>query len=302
MANASEQPSSLDSELPPPELNPLLNPVLEQNLGRWAEVYFKSPPEQRNQAVEELLRELEAGTPRSETSQPANGSLTQPASSTVKAEESDKELDWLRSKNLSLAYEYNESAPRWIWKVLAPVLALLVAGFLYSQWKTRLTAQQHTEPAAAVAQAPPVAPSEALPTQSGTPAVENPLVPTPGVKPQTAPPTPQPLQRASIRQPLGPPSDVSTPGGAGELELQRAQNYLEGRGSPRDASSAADWLWTAVRKENAAAEVLLADLYTRGDGVAKNCEQARLLLVAAAKRGQPAAADKLRNLESGGCS
>jgi hypothetical protein len=45
---------------PKPELNPLLNPLLEQNLGRWAQVYFTSPPEMREQAVSELLRELKA--------------------------------------------------------------------------------------------------------------------------------------------------------------------------------------------------------------------------------------------------
>jgi hypothetical protein len=43
---------------PKPELNPLLNPLLEQNLGRWAQVYFTSPPEMRERAVSELLREL----------------------------------------------------------------------------------------------------------------------------------------------------------------------------------------------------------------------------------------------------
>jgi hypothetical protein len=43
---------------PKPELNPLLNPLLEQNLGRWAQVYFTSPPEMREQAVSELLHEL----------------------------------------------------------------------------------------------------------------------------------------------------------------------------------------------------------------------------------------------------
>ena len=49
--------------LPAPELNPLLNPVLGQNMGRWAEVYFTNPPEKREQAVLELLRELEATEP-----------------------------------------------------------------------------------------------------------------------------------------------------------------------------------------------------------------------------------------------
>ena len=36
--------------LPRPELNPLTNPVLGRNLGRWAQVYFTSPPEKREQA------------------------------------------------------------------------------------------------------------------------------------------------------------------------------------------------------------------------------------------------------------
>jgi hypothetical protein len=45
--------------LPAPELNPLLNPVLNKNLGRWAEVYFTNPPERRDEAVLNLVRELE---------------------------------------------------------------------------------------------------------------------------------------------------------------------------------------------------------------------------------------------------
>jgi hypothetical protein len=47
------------STLPAPELNPLLNPVLNKNLGRWAEVYFTNPPERRDEAVLNLVRQLE---------------------------------------------------------------------------------------------------------------------------------------------------------------------------------------------------------------------------------------------------
>lgn len=46
--------------LPRPDLNPLMNPLLGENMGRWAQVYFTSPPDQREQAVEKLLQELEA--------------------------------------------------------------------------------------------------------------------------------------------------------------------------------------------------------------------------------------------------
>ena len=45
--------------LPDPELNPLLNPLLAAHMGRWAEVYFTNPPEKREQAISDLLRELE---------------------------------------------------------------------------------------------------------------------------------------------------------------------------------------------------------------------------------------------------
>ena len=50
--------------LPLPELSPTLNPVLGKNMGRWAEVYFTSPPEKREEAVLELLRTLEAENSR----------------------------------------------------------------------------------------------------------------------------------------------------------------------------------------------------------------------------------------------
>ena len=66
--------SSGSRTLPLAELNPLLNPLLAENMGRWAEVYFTSPPERREQAVIELLRELEAERSRQddEESNPAS--------------------------------------------------------------------------------------------------------------------------------------------------------------------------------------------------------------------------------------
>jgi hypothetical protein len=64
------------------ELNPLLNPLLADNMGKWAEVYFTNPPERRDQAVLQLLRELEAQNPdrqRVATAKPA----TQPETESV---------------------------------------------------------------------------------------------------------------------------------------------------------------------------------------------------------------------------
>jgi TPR repeat protein len=56
-----------------------------------------------------------------------------------------------------------------------------------------------------------------------------------------------------------------------------------------------------VAKHNLTAALMLADLYVRGDGVAKSCDQARLLLDAAARKGSSAAAERLRNLSASGC-
>jgi TPR repeat protein len=46
---------------------------------------------------------------------------------------------------------------------------------------------------------------------------------------------------------------------------------------------------------------MLSDLYLHGEGVPKNCDQARVLLDAAARKGEAAAAERLRNLPSYGC-
>ena len=46
--------------LPNPLLNPMINPLLGKNLGRWANVYYTTPVEKREQAVLDLLRELES--------------------------------------------------------------------------------------------------------------------------------------------------------------------------------------------------------------------------------------------------
>jgi hypothetical protein len=88
----------------------------------------------------------------------------------------------------------------------------------------------------------------------------------------------------------------------GAEELAAAEKYLNGgSGSARNSQQAASLLWKAVAKQNSTATLLLSDLYLRGDGVAKSCDQARLLLDAAARKGQTAAAERLRNLPAFGC-
>jgi TPR repeat protein len=80
-----------------------------------------------------------------------------------------------------------------------------------------------------------------------------------------------------------------------------ARQYLDGTIHARDTSVASKLLWTAVEKGNATAETTLADLYLRGDGVAKNCDQARVLLAAASGKGNIEAMQKLQQLNQTGC-
>ena len=87
----------------------------------------------------------------------------------------------------------------------------------------------------------------------------------------------------------------------GQHELEVAKTYLGGSQKARDPAEGAKWLWKSVAKHNTGALVQLADLYERGDGVSKSCDQAEVLLVAAAKRGSIAAGDKLRRLQASGC-
>ena len=97
-------------------------------------------------------------------------------------------------------------------------------------------------------------------------------------------------------------SAAGAAGQNGSEELATAEKYLNaGAGKARDSRQAATWLWKAVAKQNLTATMLLSDLYLRGDGVSKSCDQARLLLDAAARKGGTAAAERLRNLPAFGC-
>jgi TPR repeat protein len=60
-------------------------------------------------------------------------------------------------------------------------------------------------------------------------------------------------------------------------------------------------LWSAVSQGDTSAEVTLAKLYMIGRGVKKNCDQARVLLRVAAKKGNPEAIAKLSQITRQGC-
>jgi hypothetical protein len=426
--------------LPDPELNPLLNPLLAAHMGRWAEVYFTSPPEQRAQAVSDLVRELannsttepgsaqrannkriwkgvkeegdrvpssktakifeqhasvsesaifepmssesmiqasaiqepvlcescghknapqqrfcgmcgtplaiawqspsqrfaeaepiatetwdesraiSSGHPESELEPPTESAL---GSDYHEAEQHEipQNLTWSPSENgraeFSMLAEYQSEPVSHSYRIYVGAVVAIVLGLLvYMTWRSNTSFWSSGAAPSALPQAVPAAKSE----------------PAAATEPPAAPPV-QPVPKADAtaepaRTTATPPNQESRPDDArragrrpaartvsvsaslsssaaqqnGSEELVAAEKYLHaGPGTARDSQEAATWLWKAVAKQNSTASLLLSDLYLRGDGVTKSCDQARLLLDAAARKGVTAAAERLRNLQAFGC-
>ena len=405
-------------------LNPLLNPLLASHMGRWAEVYFTSPPEKREQAVSELLRELEdvaapaiapvqggagMGTREStETADPAYSSasavevvhtcgvcaynnsaghsfcgmcgaplqigpepdvqrdikqdvprdvrpdvwqdvpqaaeaapipapswhersldpdpLEETIESAVRSSATPgarpaREASWRQTeRNLPYRGVKSDPPPNRYRLYVGAVLAILLAAFGYGAWRgtearSRATASSSTligqkaqpapihsaQPAGATANAPPVG------TQPGSPVRRQEAAVASSPEGQAAD-SRTALQNIAVPASSSAVTSSAVPGGAvaagqnGAGELAIAEQYLNGTsGMTRDSGEAAQWLWKAVGKRNVEATLVLSDLYVRGDGVPKSCDQARLLLDAAARKGARAAADRLRQLQASGC-
>ena len=118
---------------------------------------------------------------------------------------------------------------------------------------------------------------------------------------------PSPTTKAPSNAAAQPPIEAAAKTGAaiesetGQTEFNLAREILRSNGRQRDLSKAVDLLWNGVKKGYVPAEVALADLYLRGYGVEKSCDQARILLVAASKKGSPDARQKLEQLAEQGC-
>jgi hypothetical protein len=129
-------------------------------------------------------------------------------------------------------------------------------------------------------------PEPAPPANSGaaaSPATENPPVP----------------HANANRAPEAAPADSSF--GSGQYEYQRAMQILKAPGRKAELPEAVRLLWIAVKKNNVSAEITLAELYHQGRGVAKSCEQTKVLLFAAARKGSPDAKRRLQEFQREHC-
>jgi len=78
------------------------------------------------------------------------------------------------------------------------------------------------------------------------------------------------------------------------------------QGPQRNSAEAARHLWQSVKNKNSSALIPLAGLYAKGDGVTKDCDQAKILLDAATRQAKSHAqflrVEMIRaDLRSSGC-
>src|ERR1700682_6415878 len=82
---------------------------------------------------------------------------------------------------------------------------------------------------------------------------------------------------------------------------EKTHQNTQAQARAHDPAGQVHSLWAAVSQGNTAAEVTLARRYLVGEGVEKNCDQARVLFAAAAKKGRADAVQKLVQLDREGC-
>lgn len=363
--------------LPNARLNPLLNPLLAKQLGRWAHIYYTASVDKREAAIEKLVCELEAEAakiagntatpvPREEHSQDAAAPRTtgpvlvaaqhtEPppvappvienvhtedlvvappisASPGVESEEQTQAMpepmpespmpeSWhelIRQHASSPPPEEPPPAPEFLSAEIVPKLAsepVLEKGRTaaedyrsFDDLLARSDAAQldmaNVTPAPTRRWRVPLVAAGVLAVLGGsfwiasghharTAAIEQAHVPPKPVTPPVVaaePPTPakpavSTAARTGVHEVLvskNTPLVENTQ--ATDPELAAGMRSLQGNGVERNSAEAARHLWQSVKNQNGSALVVLAGLYAQGDGVTKDCDQAKILLDAASKQ------------------
>ena len=97
------------------------------------------------------------------------------------------------------------------------------------------------------------------------------------------------------------PQSLDNPSAGSSHALSVALTQSREISSAKKSVASPQQLWSAVEGGNVKAALTLADLYRRGDGVQANCDQARVLLLVASKKGNAQAIKELRELDTTGC-
>ena len=78
-----------------------------------------------------------------------------------------------------------------------------------------------------------------------------------------------------------------------------AQTQSNSASASKKSGTTPNQLWTEVQAGNGKAALELAELYIKGDGVPRNCQQARVLLLVASEKRNTAAIKRLHDLDKG---
>lgn len=97
------------------------------------------------------------------------------------------------------------------------------------------------------------------------------------------------------------PQSLDNPSAGSSHALSVALAQTRETSNARKSVASPQQLWSAVEGGSVQAALTLADLYLRGDGVQANCDQARVLLLVASKKGSARAVKELRELDDTGC-
>lgn len=175
-------------------------------------------------------------------------------------------------------------------RTLLVVTAVLLASLVAFSYRDKLTARGSNLAVTDLTEA----------SRTATPPESNPAATAPAEAPAPKPAArraSQPVARVATArtEPEIITRRSSTP------EFETALAFLGRNNSSYDPATAAKWLWAATRKGDTAANILLADLYIRGDGVPQNCAQGRILLLAASQKGNDEATRKLQQVDAGVC-
>jgi PilZ domain len=119
-------------------------------------------------------------------------------------------------------------------------------------------------------------------------------------------PIPETAPNGDLKQsdPVSSSQTIQRTAASADSQLSERQNsgkQLGNSDAKRGRSALARQLWSALGAGDSSAGVALAQLYLTGDGVPRNCEQARVLLMAASKKGSLEALQKLRRLNKSAC-
>ncbi len=122
---------------------------------------------------------------------------------------------------------------------------------------------------------------------------------SPAVTKTPSTPALQPAMQQSREPGTVSTSEADTEGGL--QEYREATWILKDKKREGEIPEAVRLLWAAVEKGNVRAEMTLAEMYQRGQGVAKSCDQARILWSAAVQKGSGEAQKQLEALAREGC-